>query len=144
MEKLKNPLYVEKILSAINTNIDHREVSVLKVAFSLFFLALIALSVLSHLDAGRQFSTIEAHMAQNHEWVQDQFYISNLFHLSYNLSQENNQTSARLRNKEYALSYQIAFDPDVMSNLEEISGQVRQVRLNQALTWVQGYLINFF
>ena len=31
-----------------------------------------------------------------------------------------------------------------MSNLEEISGQVRQVRLNQALTWMQGYLINFF
>ena len=24
MEKLKNPLFVEKILSAINTNIDHR------------------------------------------------------------------------------------------------------------------------
>ena len=90
---------MEKILSAINTNIDHQEVSVLKVAFSLFFLALITVSVLSNLDANRQFSTIERHMAQNHEWVKDQFYISNLFHLSYNFSQEVNQTSARLRNK---------------------------------------------
>ena len=79
---------------------------------------LVALSVLSHIDVNKQFSTIERHMGENHLWVKDQFYLSNLFHLSYNLSQETNVTSARIRNKEYALGYKITFDPNIMAGLE--------------------------
>ena len=83
-------------------------------------------------------------MDSNHLWVKDQFYISNLFHLQYNLSQESNVTAAMTRNKDYALGYKIAFDPDIMVGLQEISGQIKQVRLNQAMTWIQGYIINIF
>jgi hypothetical protein len=47
VEKLRNPLFVEKIKNAINTNIDHSEVTHLKLIFSLFLLALITLSVVN-------------------------------------------------------------------------------------------------
>lgn len=135
---------MQKILAAINSNIEHREVGALKVAFAVFLLAQLAVSIFSHLDVEAQFGTVLHYMAQNQQWVQDQFFLSNLMHLSYNLSSEVNVSASRQSNLEYALNYKIKFDPEQLVSLEETCGKRRRVRLNEAMMWVQGYLVNFF
>lgn len=54
--KLKDPLFVEKIKSAINTDIDHEEVFVLKLIFTIFIIGLLTSSILSYIFVGQQFS----------------------------------------------------------------------------------------
>ncbi len=58
IEKLKNPLFVQKIKEAINTNIDHRQVTILKVAFSIFLVGLIAILILNYLQINKNLSSI--------------------------------------------------------------------------------------
>ena len=50
MDKLKKPLFVEKIKSAINTNIDHGEVTLLKITFFLFLCCLITIISLNYIE----------------------------------------------------------------------------------------------
>lgn len=86
MSKLKNPLFVKKILAAINTNIEHHEVNILKIAFSILLLALTTITVLNYIDVNRQFSKIKAAVHLDQQWINDQYFLSNLMHLSYNVS----------------------------------------------------------
>ena len=64
-------------------------------------------------------------------------------HLRYNLSQESNVTAGEASRLRYALDYQITFDPQVMVNMTEVSGSISRLRLNQAMSWIQGYLISY-
>jgi ABC-type antimicrobial peptide transport system permease subunit len=141
---LKNPLFVEKILSAINTNIEHKEVTILRVAFTAALVILMALAVCSHLEVTAQFDTIQGYMVNNQLWVQDQFFLSNLMHLSYNITASKNKSADMANNAQYALNYKITFDPPTNVNFLDNSGLNHTVRLNEAMTMIQGNLVNVF
>jgi len=86
IDKLKNPLFVQKIKSAINTNIDHQEVTVLKVAFTAFLACLFGITILDYVEVNTQYSNLQSYSDINMQWVNDNFYLFNLIHLSFNAS----------------------------------------------------------
>jgi hypothetical protein len=86
IEKLKNPLFVEKIKNAINTNIEHGEVTNLKILFTIFVCCLVVLSVINYIEVSAEFSQLAGYSDTNMKWVRDQFYINELIHLTFNSS----------------------------------------------------------
>lgn len=131
-------------MSAINSNIEHIEVKALKTVFMIFLVTLITVCILNYVEVHTEMSKVESYMEQNSEWVKDQHYINNLIHMFFNLTSETNITAAIQRNLNYALDYQIKFDPDLDVNIVEEDNLIRQVKLNTAMVAVQGHLVNLF
>lgn len=80
-------------------------------------------------------------MQANSFWVKDQYFLSNLLHLSLVTPTSNESIAANIN---YTLSYNISFDPDINVMMEEADGSSIQMGLNQAMIWVQGNIINLF
>jgi hypothetical protein len=94
IDKLKNPLFVQKIKSAINTNIDHKEVTVLKVSFTAFLICFFFITIVDYMEVNTQLSKLQTYSDINLQWVNDNFYLCNLIHLSFNTSESANVTYA--------------------------------------------------
>ena len=71
-----------------------------------------------------------ADMSVNHAWIKDQYFLSSMMHLSYNVSQETNVTAAKLNHFNYANNYHLTFDPAINVRMLEIDGSEKVVRLN--------------
>ena len=74
---------MDKIKEAINTNLDHMEVTTLKVSFTLFLLVLISLSVVNYLHVSGEFDRLKENARTNKLWVEDLHYINKLVELSF-------------------------------------------------------------
>lgn len=74
---------MDKIKEAINTNLDHMEVTTLKVSFTLFLLVLISLSVVNYLHVSGEFDRLKENARINKLWVEDLHYINKLVELSF-------------------------------------------------------------
>ena len=77
-------------------------------------------------------------------WGNDHFYISNLIHLALNSSDYTNITQAYLNDTVTAQGYTITFDPPIKVQMKDYNGEVSEVSLMSALTWMQGYILNYF
>ena len=141
MQKLKNPLFVEKIKNAINTNIDHIEVSSLKIVFTLFIIILCVLSFYGYSTVRGEFSSLQTYSDVNMNWVNDMHHVNVLIHTTLNSSLPNETLSS---NSSLILNHNISFDPPIKVNLSSYNGQRNQVRLQSALVWIQGFVLNYF
>lgn len=108
---MKNPLFVEKIKAAINTNIDHAEVTTLKAAFSVFLFCLTCLCIVNFIQIGEEFDKLQIYSDLGKQWIDDQFYLNNLIHLAFNSSTPDG--TANDANLNYTKEYSISFNPDI-------------------------------
>ena len=93
-------------------------------------MSLLLISILSFVDLNKQLNTMITDMTVNHAWIKDQYFLSNMMHLSYNVSQEPNVTVAMLHHFNYTNNYHITFDPPIDVKMVEIGGTEKVVRLN--------------
>jgi hypothetical protein len=77
-------------------------------------------------------------------WVSDQFYINKLIHLAFNSSNQHNLTQVYANNTLTAKDYTITFNPPLTVNMTNYNGEVSKMSLMTALTWMQGYILNYF
>lgn len=106
--------------------------------------ALVVLSVTAFIQVSMQLDGITGQAETNMAWVSDQFYISKLIHLTLNASDEANITQAYLNGSAIAQDYTITFDPPIKVKMKNYNGEMSEVSLMTALTWMQGYILNFF
>ncbi len=102
---------------AINTNVCHQQVTNLKVGFIVFLICLIAITISGYVALESEFQKMSSYVDDNMKWVKDQYYINNLIHLSFNISDVTDNQALYHSIAAMSRNYSITFDPEIVVNL---------------------------